>query len=430
MKHKFVLDTSNISTQSDKMMRTGIQEVVYQTFLHLIAVKSEFPDIEFVCLPILPRRSGDLLSSEIIASHPEIAPGLLEEVEDRLRLPSKSIWGFDLRGDGFKMSDERPWNLMADADFVHLQGLINCAPLVSRLKNRRGNKRTSVSMTIYDLIPVTVPEYCSGSISRWYNGSYLPGMGRFVDHAVCISRHTALDLLEHPATRHIPTVSVLSLPFDFPSAASPNDILKSKFNIKPLDYVLFLGSVEPRKNLIGLLDGFECYRLNNPEAETKLVVVGPVGWKNGPIERRIQNSSFLRDIIRTGYLNDSDLRLLIEQAGCLAMLSHYEGYGLPAAQAYSKGVSVLVTYGTSLPEACGGRGYFVSPWDIYSVAGGLSIALREAQENNRQTPDLARSRTWGAYTRNLIKLIKSPNEARELGQWTTSREPCHAVNSY
>jgi glycosyltransferase involved in cell wall biosynthesis len=259
-------------------------------------------------------------------------------------------------------------------------------------------------MTIHDIAPVLFPEYCDHGLARWFASTYLPGIARHVQHAVCVSRNTALDLLAYPTTQNIPRVSALPLPFDLGiknNGGLDPEILE-RFGLRRKNYLIFLGSLEPRKNFPALLKGFETF-LNLHPGDFKMVMVGQTGWKNDETEKRIRLSPFSNQIVRTGYLSDQELSWLLENAAALGMISHYEGYGLPVAQAFSKGVPVLTTLGSSLPEACLGRGIFVDPEDPFSVAGGIQeILLGKRPMPNTEA---VATRTWENYARNLIPII-------------------------
>jgi glycosyltransferase involved in cell wall biosynthesis len=100
-------------------------------------------------------------------------------------------------------------------------------------------------------------------------------------------------------------------------------------------------------------------------------------------------------------LSDAQLKRLIQGGVALAMLSHYEGYGLPIAQAFSLGTPVITTLGSSLPEACSGEGIFVEPSDPFSVSAGIWAALKTHQKPTERL----KKWTWENYARNLLDML-------------------------
>jgi glycosyltransferase involved in cell wall biosynthesis len=260
-------------------------------------------------------------------------------------------------------------------------------------------------MTVYDIAPILFPEFCDYGLARWFKDTYIPSIGKYVNHAVCISRNTAMDLLEYPVTQGIGKISYLQLPFELTQEASPPTQIGRKLGITDHDYLIFLGSLEPRKNFEALLDGFETFRKLSPASKTKLVLVGATGWKNDRIEGRMRNSPYSEDLIRAGYLSDLELGELIEKALALAMVSHYEGYGLPVAQAFSKRTPVITTLGSSLPEACLGEAIFVESSDPWSIAAGIQQILQLKKDQIEDSSQYRVPWTWEKYARRLLTSV-------------------------
>lgn len=403
-RERIVIDVSNLTTRRDKWTRTGVQEVVYRTLLAMVAVKHEFPDYEFIFLPKLPERTGRNLELPVRTNfNPEF---VLQEVEESLRIPSKEIWGFDLAHKcGYALTDIEATEIMFSADLIHFQAVIDIGSLLEPLTLIKQSLAHSASMTVYDLIPVFFPEYCDDEMASWFVSDYVAGIRKYAHHTVCISRQTAIDVASHLGSGDNGTrkISYLPLPFDFPLLHEADPTVTARFNLNQQEYLVYLGSVEPRKNLGGLVDGFELFKTLHPDSPLKLAIVGGSGWKNAQIFSRMQESRFRNDFVFTGYLSDQEVTSILRDSLAVSMLSFYEGYGLPIAQGYSLGVQTITTIGSSLPEACGGLGIFVDPLDPHSVAAGISGALK-----NLQRGKAARSPTewtWENYARRLVDSI-------------------------
>jgi glycosyltransferase involved in cell wall biosynthesis len=405
---QIIVDVSNLSIHAKKFIRTGIQEVVYKTLLSLVQLRSEFPDIDLILLPQLPRRFGNLMSGSTTVPYQNPATFILEGIENDFKLPSREVWGFDLKERGYRLSDEEALQCIAGADALHIQSMVNVSPLAQTLMQMKAKVTKRLSMTVYDLVPVFFPEYCDHGLARWFQGTYVPSIAQHVQHAVCISRNTAMDLRGYPTTRGIPKVSVLPLPFDLDLRQTRSTAIIQKTGLDPQGYLLFLGSLEPRKNFEALLDGFEIFKKICPQSKIKLVIVGGTGWKNHQIEQKMKNSAFHSDLIRTGYVTDAELSELIQNSLALAMVSQYEGYGLPIAQAFSKGTPILTTLGSSLPEACSGEALFVEPHDPWAICAGIQQLRRGVHP--QFDPHRIKNWTWMNYAKRLLELISFPRE--------------------
>jgi len=140
------------------------------------------------------------------------------------------------------------------------------------------------------------------------------------------------------------------------------------------NYILFVGSVEPRKNLLGLLKAY----LLLPEYMKKdfqLLLTGSKGGGNQEIVERMEQ---LKGRVHyLGYLNNEELAALYRGASCLVFPSFYEGFGLPPLEAMACGCPVIVSNVASLPEVCGDAAYYVNPYDVESIAEGMYKVLTD-----------------------------------------------------
>lgn len=135
-------------------------------------------------------------------------------------------------------------------------------------------------------------------------------------------------------------------------------------------YVLFVGTLEPRKNLLRLLQAYASL----PEAirqELLLVLAGGQGWRLGDLKGHIADLKIESFVRFTGYVSDADLAQLYGSARFLAMPSLYEGFGFPIIEANAMGVPVLTSNRSSMPEVAGEAGVLVDPDDVLSIRDGL-----------------------------------------------------------
>ena len=142
----------------------------------------------------------------------------------------------------------------------------------------------------------------------------------------------------------------------------------------PETFVLSIGTIEPRKNLNGLIRAFA--RLNLPEV--KLVLAGGKGWMYEEIFRLIEYLGLNNSVILPGFVAERDLPLWYNAAAVFAYPSVYEGFGLPPAEALACGTPVVVADTSSLPEVVGEAGLRVPPEDADALADALHAALTDS----------------------------------------------------
>ncbi|MGZ8619820.1 MAG: glycosyltransferase family 4 protein, partial [Actinomycetota bacterium] len=157
--------------------------------------------------------------------------------------------------------------------------------------------------------------------------------------------------------------------------AAPEEIerVRGEFGIAGAPYALFVGGIEPRKNLDTLIRAFAML-----EPGTRLVIAGgPVRWDPKASDRLDATIAALPPaararIIRTGYVSDKDKVALLTGATLLAYPSLYEGFGFPVLEAFAAGVPVLTSNVSSLPEVAGEAALTVDPTEPKTIADGLA----------------------------------------------------------
>jgi glycosyltransferase involved in cell wall biosynthesis len=140
-------------------------------------------------------------------------------------------------------------------------------------------------------------------------------------------------------------------------------------------YVLHLGTIKPRKNLPRLIRAFA--RANIPP-DTQLALGGMTTYGGGPVEDAIRSSGVEPQVRRLAYVPDSDLPALYSGAACVAIVSLYEGFGMPALEALACGAPLMVSNRGSLPEIAGDAALIVDATDVDSISGGIERLLGDA----------------------------------------------------
>jgi glycosyltransferase involved in cell wall biosynthesis len=154
-------------------------------------------------------------------------------------------------------------------------------------------------------------------------------------------------------------------------------------------YVLTVGTLEPRKNHIRLIEAFEhTIRAKTIPEDTQLVIAGSVGWRAQPILARIEASSERSRIHHLGYVPAAHLEPLMTGSAAFVYPSLYEGFGLPILEAMACGASVVTSDRSSLPEVAGDAGTLVDPYDAKDIARGIADAVH-ARMNDRSATESA-----------------------------------------
>jgi len=170
-------------------------------------------------------------------------------------------------------------------------------------------------------------------------------------------------------------------------------------------FVLALGTVEPRKNLPALVDAFDL--LADDDHEVRLVVAGPDGWGVAEYAASVAGARHADRIVRLGFVSEADRGALLAAAGAVAVPSHYEGFGLSAAEAMAAGVPVVASDCGSHREVVGDAGLLVPAWDVAGLAAALRDVLTDSSLAARLRaagPRRAEGFSWARAASGLVEL--------------------------
>lgn len=147
-----------------------------------------------------------------------------------------------------------------------------------------------------------------------------------------------------------------------PTTEKEKEITKIKYS-KGKEYFLFIGSLHPRKNIVGLLKAFDAFR-DSVQSDVKLMIVGGSMFKTGEIEQTYTRMRYKEEVIFTGRVSSEALHQLLGAALALTFVPFFEGFGIPVIEAMSAGVPVISSNTTSLPEVGGQAVLYVDPYEI------------------------------------------------------------------
>ncbi len=229
--------------------------------------------------------------------------------------------------------------------------------------------------TVYDLIPLRHPEFFLPQPirhARWQAASFTPE-----DWALCISESTRRDLLAHSRCDPARALVVpLAADGRFHPVADSAVLAaaRARYGIPAqAPYFLSVCTLEPRKNLDAVIRAFvAAVRAGHVGPETRLVLVGDLGWMTEKILAAHANSGEARErILFTGFVADEDLAALYAGAQAFVYMSLYEGFGLPPLEAMACGVPIITSDNSSLPEVVGDAGIMLDARDGDGLAETL-----------------------------------------------------------
>lgn len=285
---------------------------------------------------------------------------------------------------------------LASTDLLH-------SPVHAAVPPKRPGQRLVV--TVHDLAFLVHPEL----FPRSWRLMYRAGLARAIrsaDAVLAPSRATAEDLARRTRIERR-RVHVVPLAASLPSRRASLDEVQARLKVRP-PYVLFVGTLEPRKNLARLVRAYR--RVAARGAPHSLVLVGPVGWRHQSLLREISAVDAPGEITLTGAVGGSDLDALYRGAAAFAYPSIYEGFGLPVLEAMARGVPCIVSTSSSLPEVAGEAAVPVDPRSTAALAEAMERVLgdRDLAERLRQS-GLARASwfSWEETARLTLEAYKS-----------------------
>jgi len=231
-------------------------------------------------------------------------------------------------------------------------------------------------LTVHDLIFRHLPEHHK-RLNRWYLNATLPLYCRRATHLIAVSEATRQDVI---AAYGLPPEKITVIheaadPQFRPQSPERIAAARARYQL-PETYLLYVGTIEPRKNLTRLLHAWEpLYRAGEAPP---LVIVGKRGWLVEDFYTALEASPAREGIRFTGYVADEDLPALYAGARAFTFLSLYEGFGLPPLEAMACGAPVLCSDTSALPEVVGDAALTVSPTSVDAIREGLRRLLTAA----------------------------------------------------
>lgn len=305
---------------------------------------------------VSPQNEYELLSPFPFATDEDELPGNLRRVEKRVNRFGRRWWTiglpFHVRQRGFTLFHGTNFNVP----------LWNQCPTV---------------VTIHDLSTLLYPGTHEAHIVKRARRR-LPVMARQATVIITPSESVKREVCEHLAinSNKIVAVPEAARRQFKPAPAAQIAQVKGKFNIED-DFILFVGTIEPRKNIMTLVRAF-AEILRTTELRPQLVIAGKEGWLTNELFAFTRQAGFADRLRLTGYVTDAELCALYSSCRVCVYPSIYEGFGLPPLEAMQCGAPVIVSRIPSLRETAGDAARFVAPMNVEELAATLVELLTYA----------------------------------------------------
>jgi glycosyltransferase involved in cell wall biosynthesis len=250
-------------------------------------------------------------------------------------------------------------------------------------------RRLRTVFTFHDAIYALFPQYHL-PMNRLFLGSMMPRFLRRADAIVTVSECSKGDAVRlygiDPARIRViyEGVDARFQPVTDPARLAQ---VRARYAL-PERYVLYVGTIEPRKNLVALLEAWSKIRISDFEFRNLLVIAGKKGWLYESFFSRLRELGLEGEVILPGYIADEDLPAVYSAASVFVFPSLYEGFGLPPLEAMACGTPVVCSNASSLPEVCGPAAaggsvdrpeaaLLVEPTDVAALAQAMERVLSD-----------------------------------------------------
>lgn len=234
-------------------------------------------------------------------------------------------------------------------------------------------------VTVHDLTAVHHREMCTSDVLQWP-----PLLERALARGAWI--HTVSEFVAGEVREAFPSAMerVVAIPNGLvppPEEHARSDAARGRRLAGGGRYLLAVGTVEPRKDLPGLVAAFDAVAAE--DLDLRLVLAGPDGWGAESLAAAIDGSHFRRRIVRLGWVDDDSRWALMRGAELLIYPSRYEGFGLVPLDAMAVGTPVVATAAGAIPEVVGDAALLVGVGDLDALAGGIARVLTDQSERGR-----------------------------------------------
>lgn len=266
--------------------------------------------------------------------------------------------------------------------------------------------------TFHDLSYIRFKNFLSWRRNIWHRLEMNPlRQARLSDKIIAVSESTKNDLIENykidsnkikvihsgisPAIKKVPAEKLYSF---------------QRLNSLPDKFILFLGKLEPRKNIVGLIRAFNLLKGLDGFEDLNLVIVGSPGWLYKNIFDEARQSPHQDRIIFKGHVRDQDRAYYYSLASVFVYPSFFEGFGFPPLEAMACGTPVVASFNSSLPEVIGNGGILIDPHNTVDISTAIKVILTDASLRNsiiKKGHQRVQNFTWERSARETLNCLLS-----------------------
>jgi len=273
--------------------------------------------------------------------------------------------------------------------------------------------RSKSVLTVHDLSFLRYPGYFSARKNFWHGMVDVRKLINKFNCVVAVSENTKQDIVELCGVEGHKVKVIYSGITDDYKVIGKSDVrlieVRNKYSL-PEKFILFLGTIEPRKNITGLVSAFEDLIAGNSELSgLHLVIVGGKGWKSAEIRKKIADSNLEDHIKMLGYVDREDKPYIYNLASLFVYPSLYEGFGFPPLEAMACGVPVITSASSSLPEIVGDAGILVESNNISDISRAMKLVLTDdglSKKLSAKGIERAKHFNWRNAAQEYLKLFQ------------------------
>src|SRR3989339_70980 len=228
----------------------------------------------------------------------------------------------------------------------------------------------SYFITCHDLSFEIFPEFFSWKRKLWHKIINPKKLFEKAKKIIAVSSNTKSDLeniYKINPEKIYEIYSGVSEQFQKLDLSDPGrDRVRKKYHL-PSKFILYLGTLEPRKNIESLIEAFSLFKQKNQSKNIELVIAGKPGWKYSSIFNSAKKSKHFKQIHFINYVNNKDKVFLYNLAQCFVFPSYYEGFGFPPLEAIYCGTTTIASHTSSLPEILGNNAIYIDPYNINDI---------------------------------------------------------------